>query len=268
VLAQLTREPYGVEHLQLLGDEGLGAEGGGLLDGREGEELEQVVLDDVAGRADAVVVARASADADVLGHGDLHVVDVTAVPQRLEHRVREAQRQDVLDGLLAQVMVDAEDLVGVEDLVHDRVELLRARQIVAEGLLDDGAAPRALAALRESVLLQLRDDGREELRRHREIEGEVAARTTGLVQLLDGRLEAAERLVVVEDALHEAHPLGQLLPDLLAERGARMLLDGVVHDLREVLVLPVAAGESHEGEARRQQPAVREVVDGRHQLFT
>src|SRR6266496_4252199 len=37
----------------------------------EGEQLQQVVLDDVARRADAVVVPRAPAEADVLGHGDL-----------------------------------------------------------------------------------------------------------------------------------------------------------------------------------------------------
>ena len=67
-----------------------------------------MVLDHVAGGADAVVVAGAAADADVLGHGDLHVVDVVAVPDRLEQLVGEAQRQHVLDGLLAQVVVDPE----------------------------------------------------------------------------------------------------------------------------------------------------------------
>ena len=45
----------------------------GLLHGGQRQELQQVVLDDVAGRADAVVVACAGADADVLGHRDLDV---------------------------------------------------------------------------------------------------------------------------------------------------------------------------------------------------
>ena len=53
--------------------------------------------------------------ADVLGRGDLDVVDVVAVPDRLEQPVGEAEREHVLDGLLAQVVVDAEDLVLVED---------------------------------------------------------------------------------------------------------------------------------------------------------
>ena len=62
-----------------------------------------------------VVVAGARADADVLGRGDLDVVDVVAVPDRLEHVVREPERHHVLDGLLAQVVVDAEDLALAED---------------------------------------------------------------------------------------------------------------------------------------------------------
>src|SRR5205814_2014099 len=125
--------------------------------------------DDVAGGADAVVVAGPATDADVLGHGDLDVVHVAAVPDRLVQRVREPQRQDVLDRLLAQVMVDAEDRVRPEHRVHYLVELPRAGQVVA--------------------------------------------------------------------------------------------------DLREVLVLPVPAGEADQGETRRQQPAIGQVVDGGHQLL-
>ena len=88
----------------------------GLLHGGQRHELEQVVLNDVAGRTDAVVVARARSDADVFGHRDLHGIDVVGLPQRLEHGVGEAHRHDVLDGFLAQVVVDAEDVLLVEDL--------------------------------------------------------------------------------------------------------------------------------------------------------
>ena len=97
------------QHLLLLGAQVLGVEGDRLLHRRQGEELQEVVLDDVARGADAVVVAGAPADADVLGHRDLHVVDVVGVPHRLEELVGEAQGEEVLDGLLAEVVVDAED---------------------------------------------------------------------------------------------------------------------------------------------------------------
>src|ERR687891_582428 len=71
---------------------------------------------------DAGVVARARADPEVLGRGDLDVVDVVAVPDRLEHVVREPERHHVLDRLLAQGVVDAEDLALAEDRVHDLPE--------------------------------------------------------------------------------------------------------------------------------------------------
>jgi hypothetical protein len=117
------------------------------------------------------------------------------------------------------------------------------------------------------VLLELTDHGREELRRDRQVEGVVAAGAAHLVELLDRLAQLRERGVVVEVAGHEAEALGQLVPHLLAERGAGVLLDRVVHDLREVLVGPVTAREADQREPRRQQPPVRQVVDRRHQLL-
>ena len=75
------------------------------------------------------------------------------------------------------------------------------------------------------------------------------------------------RRVVVEVSLDETEPLGELVPDLLAELGAGVLLHRVVHDLREVLVDPVAASEPHQTEARRQQATIRQVVDRGHHLL-
>ena len=63
-----------------------------------------------------VVGAAAALHAERLGDGDLHVVDVLLVQQRLEDRVGEAEAQDVLDGLFAEVVIDAVDLALVEDV--------------------------------------------------------------------------------------------------------------------------------------------------------
>ena len=57
-----------------------------------------------------------------LGHVDLDVGDVVPVPDRFEQAVGEAEREDVLRGLLAEEVVDAEDLLLVEHLVQLRVE--------------------------------------------------------------------------------------------------------------------------------------------------
>lgn len=109
-----------------------------------------MVLDHVTGRADAVVVPRASTEADVLGHCDLNVVDVVRVPDRIEQLVREAQSQNVLDGFLTEVVVDTEDRVLGEHLVDDGVQFASALEVVAERLLDDDSSPLTVLGLREA----------------------------------------------------------------------------------------------------------------------
>lgn len=101
---------------------------------------------------------------------------------------------------------------------------------------------------------QLLGDDREHLRRDRQVERVVAQRAALGVEVVDGALELAERLGVVERALHEADALFELTPDVLVERGAGVFLDGVVDELGEVLVLPVATSEPDEREPRGQEP--------------
>jgi hypothetical protein len=69
---------------------------------------------------------------------------VVAVPERLEDAVGEAQRQDVLDRLLAQVVVDPVDLLLLEHAGDQRVQAAGGVEVVAERLLDDDARPAAL----------------------------------------------------------------------------------------------------------------------------
>ena len=95
-----------------------------------------MVLDHVAQRPGAAVEVAAGADADRLGERDLDVGDRLAPPERLEQGVAEAQRHQVLHRRLAEVVVDAERLLLAEHRAHDAVDLARARQVVAERLLE------------------------------------------------------------------------------------------------------------------------------------
>jgi len=74
-----------------------GVQGGGRLHGREPQDLEQVGDDHVPVGAGVVVEIGASFDRERLGHVDLHVADVPAVPDRLEQAVGEPEGQDVVD---------------------------------------------------------------------------------------------------------------------------------------------------------------------------
>ena len=144
-----------------------------------------MVLEHVAKRADLVVVAAAPLHPDRFGHGRLHMVDEVSVPDRLENAVGEAERQDVLDGLFAQVMIDAEHLRLAEHGTDGVVEVPRRLQIHTERLLDDQTHEGVLRApLMQPRLAELRRDVLEQLGGCREIEQAVALRAVPDVDLL------------------------------------------------------------------------------------
>ena len=182
-----------------------------------------MVLHEVAQRAGRVVVAGARADPDVLRARDLDVVDVVPVPDRLEHHVREPERHHVLDGLLAQVVVDPEDLTLAEHVGDDALERARRLEVDAERLLDDHAHVDLLVAVQPGRL-ELLDDHREELRRRREVVVAVQRLAGRLVELRERLRERRVPRGVVEvrrdvlDVLEQAveHLLVRLAPRVLA----------------------------------------------------
>ena len=87
-----------------------------------------MVLHHVAQRAGLVVVTGTAFEADGFGHRDLHMVDMGGVPERLVERVGKAQRHQVLHRLLAEIVVDAEDLLFLEDLADRVVEFESPRR--------------------------------------------------------------------------------------------------------------------------------------------
>ena len=163
------------EHLVLLLADRARRERGRRLHRHEGEDLEEMGDDHVAIGAGLLVEADAVADIERLGHVDLDVVDEVAVPDRLEQAVAEAERQNVLRRLLAEEMVDAEDLVLGEHLVQFDVERDRALEVGAERLLHDH--PRALG---ETGLVEHPDRRQRRARRHAEIVDELDTRRRAL----------------------------------------------------------------------------------------
>jgi hypothetical protein len=131
--------PDGAQHLHLLVAQCVGFQGRRRLHGHQGHELHQVVLQHVAHGTGPVVIIGAAADAHLLGHGDLHVVDEVAVPQVLDEGVGEAEHQQVLHRLLAHVVVDAEDLLLLEVAVQELVQHPGRLDVGAEGLFHHDA---------------------------------------------------------------------------------------------------------------------------------
>src|SRR6266852_8936152 len=167
-----------------------------------------MVLHDVAHRARAVVVASSLFDADRFGGRDLNVIDVLTCPDRLEDAVREAQHEDVLDGLFAEVMIDAEDLVLAEDLLDDAREVHRALQVVSVGLLHDYPRPAGRAS--QAVRTDRADDRLVTRGRRREIEETIAVRADLAVDASENAAELVVASVVrggdVVDGARECRP--------------------------------------------------------------
>src|SRR5207245_4917931 len=106
-----------------------------------------------------------------------------AVPVLLEDAVRETQDEDVLDGLRAQGMVDAEHLVLAENDVDHLVERPCRLAVVAVRLLDDDARPARLTS--ETVLADRLDDRLVGGRRCREVEETVGVCAERKVELVE-----------------------------------------------------------------------------------
>ena len=138
--------------------------------GDEADHLEQVVLDHVADRSRLVVEGAAARDVERLGHRDLDARNVIAIPERLHERVGEAEVEQVLDRLLAEVMVDPEDRRLGEHAVDGRVQGNCARQITPEWLLENDPG-----ALRTARCLEVGDDLTKQGRRNREVVQRVPA---------------------------------------------------------------------------------------------
>ena len=129
-----------------------------------------MVLHHVARRAVFVVIAEAPLDPERLGHGDLHMIDGVAVPQRLEQRVGETERDEVLDRLLAEIVVDPEGPLLAEMLGDGVVDRLAGLAALADRLFDDDAVGLDRQALRREAL----HDGGVEGRRGRQVEQRLA----------------------------------------------------------------------------------------------
>ena len=159
-----------LQHLELLLHDVLRGEGERLLHRHECHDLQQVVLHDVADDAVLVEVAAAPLRPEVLLEDHLHRLDRLPVPDRREGDVGEAQHEEVHDELLAEVVVDAVDLVLAEhrELAH---ELRAALRVAPERLLQHEALhrpePRAVAEwVRRGDRAERAADGRVEKGRH------------------------------------------------------------------------------------------------------
>src|SRR5260370_16120105 len=94
----------------------------GLSKGNRRYKSETVAVINVAERARRFIKTAAALDTERFRRCDLDVIDVIAVPKRLEDAVAKAQHEQILHGVLAEVMIDAVDLLFVENVEDNLVQ--------------------------------------------------------------------------------------------------------------------------------------------------
>jgi len=94
------------------------------------------VLHHVTDDAKFVKVSTSALGTEWLLECDLNVVDVVAVPGRAEELVAESQYENVLDHLLAQVVINTEDLLLLPVRTKGALKLSRTSKVFSERLLN------------------------------------------------------------------------------------------------------------------------------------
>ena len=147
----------GAEDLHLFVADGFRREVGRGLHRGDRQELHHVVLHHVPHGPDLVIKRAAGADAFLLRHGDLDVVDKVAVPDRFPDGVGKTEVQEVLDRFLAEVVVDAEEIGFVEAGLKVIDQLAGGSQVVSKRFFHHYAGRQAGAD--EPCFGQLLDHG-------------------------------------------------------------------------------------------------------------
>jgi hypothetical protein len=104
-------------------------------------QLQEMVLEHVTEAPRFFVVAAAVLDAQRFGRGYLNMVDVLTVPDRLDDRIGKPEREDVLDGVLSEIVINPKDLLFIQGALDGVAEITGAAEVAAEWLFDHDARP-------------------------------------------------------------------------------------------------------------------------------
>ena len=196
------------------------------------------------------------AEPERLRNVDLHMIDEVAVPDRLEQAVGEAECEDVLRRLLAQEVVDAENLVFGKDLVQLGVQRDRARQIGAERLFHDDPG-----ALDEAGFRQQAHGRQGGIGRHAQIVHAAALVAQFPLRLGHRRLEG----VGARADRHIVQRLGKGGPVRLVHLSAGELIERLARDLAEAVGVDLVQRDADDP-ATGNEPGARQMEQAGQQL--
>ena len=217
----------------------------------------------VAQRAGRVVELAAPLHAERLRDRDLDVIDMVSIPQWFEHAIGEAKHQNVLNGFLSEIVVDAIDLVLGQHAEDVAIERLGRRKIATERLLDDDPPPMPFFFANEAGVSQPLHNRTEHLRGSCQIEQVIATATMRPVgfgeklrQILVGRR-------VIELAREMIEPLGKPVQVVVHHIAVAGFAQADAEIATERLLIDGVPRHADHGELLRQQPRAPKIVKSR-----
>lgn len=242
------------------------------------------VLQDVTNHTKLVKVAATALSAKWFLERDLDVADGILVPGSIHGYVGEAKDQDVLDHLLAEIVVDTECLFLAPVLLQRAEKFTGRFQVLAEGFLNNDSVDATTRHV--TVLLEVFGDGDKDAGRKGKIEQAVALFRLvlgfDLLEVLVEHVEGFAILVATGDIAGEVLELLDLCGDVrvvvgvLDVRGGAFVELVLVHlcacipddfDVAREEALVVETKECGEGLEQRLVPESKCLREGNGCLF-
>src|SRR5947207_4528953 len=104
-----SKQGDGPQDLHFFIADGIRIKGDGWLHCCQAENLHNVVLYHVTNSPGLLIVLCARADAQALSNYNLYMVNILCIPERLKDTIGEAECQQILNGLLAHIVINAVD---------------------------------------------------------------------------------------------------------------------------------------------------------------
>ena len=181
--------------------------------------------------------------------------------------VCEAQDEDVLNGLLAKVMIDAENLPLVEHLGERVVDGPGAHQVVSNRLFHDHSRDRSPVHRRDKAgSPELLDRGNEDRRRNREVINPIVGSTLLMLDHVEPRTERRKCAFGGDVDVHEIEQLRKFRPELLIDWPPRKAFDTVARKLAVLVIRVVRPADANHDEMLGEEAVHQEVVERRDQF--
>ena len=210
----------------------------------------------------AVVEGGPAVYAQLFRVGNLYVVDIVSVPQRLKHGIGEAEHQHVLYRALSQIVVNPVDLFLPQEVGDPPLQRLGAFQVVAERFLDHNPSPAALL-IEQTCPAQLFSDYAKFGGTDRHVEGDIAGQSLILLEPFRHTVIGAGIGDVTAEVFETTcEAIEHSIIDPVRGFGA----DPIAHLGQAVVVIPVTAADGDDAGICRQLAGELQLVECRHEL--